>query len=99
MLRRYLAWRARASGLSRDAVAEQALEQRARIENRRQRLRLASPRQIVGVGAGVAGIAIAGLARVFHAEFERREPRLIADLIGDNLVAGNAGLDIDQSSS
>ena len=79
----------------RGAVAEQPLEQRARIENRRQRLRLAAPGQIVGVRAGVSGIAIAGLARVFEADFERREARLVADLVGDELVAGNAGLDVD----
>ena len=72
--------------VSADAVAEQALEQRARIEDRRQRLRLAAPRQIVGVRAGVAGIAIARLARVFQADFERREARLLADLVGDDLV-------------
>ena len=55
-----------------------------------------APGEIVGVGAGVTGIAIAGLARVFHAEFERREARLLADLIGDDLIERDAGLDIDQ---
>ena len=86
----------RALPASGGAVAEQPLKQRARIENRRQRLSLAPPRQVVGVGAGVAGIAIARLARVFHAEFERREARLAADVVGDDLIERNAGLDIDQ---
>ena len=96
MLRRYFDWRARSSGRHRLAGAEQAFEQRARIEDRRQRLRLAAPCQVVGVSAGVAGIAIARLARIFHAEFERREARLLADLVGDDLVEGDAVLDFDQ---
>ena len=73
-------------GSQRDAVAEQPLEQRARIENRRQRLRLAPPRQVVGVRARIARIAIARLPRVFQPEFERREARLSADLVRDDLV-------------
>ena len=96
MLRRYFAWRVALFRRHRLAGAEQPLEQRARIENRRQRLRFAAPRQIVGVGAGIAGIAIARLARVFHAQFERREARLLADLIGHDLIEGNAVLDLDQ---
>ena len=83
------------SGVRIDARAEQPLEEHARIEDRRQRLRLAPPRQVVGVGAGVAGVAIAGLARVVHAELERREARLVADLVGDDLIAGDARLDVD----
>ena len=79
------------------AVAEQPFEQRPRIENRRQRLRLAAPRQVVGVRAGVARIAIARLARIFQAEFERREARLPAHVVGHDLVERNAGLDIDQA--
>ncbi len=77
------------------AGAEQALEQHARIEHRRQRLRLAAPRQVVGVGAGIARVAVAGLARIVHAELERGEARLVADLVGDDLVAGDARLDVD----
>ena len=83
-------------GLSDSAVAEQPLEQGARIENRRQRLRLASPCEIVRVGAGIARIAVARLTRVFQAEFERRETRLLADLVRDDLIARDAGLDVDQ---
>src|SRR5438876_11574317 len=45
----------------RHAAAEQPLEKSARVENRRQRLGLAPPRQVIGVSAGVAGIAIARL--------------------------------------
>ncbi len=76
------------------AIAKEALKQRPRIENGRQRLGFALPRQVIGVGAGVAGIAVAGLPRVFHAHFERREPRLVGHVSGYNLVAGNAGPDI-----
>ena len=82
-------------GAEDHAGAEQPLEQHARIEDRRQRLGLAAPRQVVGVGAGVARIAVAGLPRVVHAELERGEARLVTDLVGDDLVAGDAGLDVD----
>src|SRR5262249_354467 len=57
------------------AVAEQTFEQRARVENRRKRLRLAAPREVVRVRAGITGIAIAALAGVFQTDFERRKPR------------------------
>ena len=77
MLRRNFAWRDLRFGAEGDAVAEEALEEGARIEDRRQRLGLAAPREVVGVGAGVAGIAIARLARVFEADLERREARLL----------------------
>ena len=79
-----------------DAVAEQPFEQRARIENRRQRLRLALPRQVVGVRAGVAGIAVARLARVLHADFERRETRRVGRSAWPTIWShGDAGLDVD----
>ena len=93
-LRRSTWRRARASGAELGAVAEQPLEQRARIEHRRQRLRLVPPRQIVGVGARIAGVAVAGLAGVLEPHFERREARLAADLIRHQLVARHAGPDV-----
>src|ERR1035441_8260225 len=52
------------------ARAEQPLKQRARVQSRRQGLRPAAPGEIVGVGAGIAGIAVTRLAGVIHAEFE-----------------------------
>ena len=76
------------------AVAEQPLEERTRIEDRRQRLRLAAPREVVRVRARVARIAVASLARVLQPDFERREPRLPADLIRDQLIAGDTCLDV-----
>src|SRR5205823_4827704 len=45
--------------------------------------------------ARVTRVAIARLTRIVHAELERREPRLRADLVRDDLVAGNARLDVD----
>ncbi len=57
-------------GSQRCSIAEQALEERARIEHWRQRLRLALPCQVVGVGAGVSRIAITGLTRVLDSDFE-----------------------------
>ncbi len=78
------------------AIPEETFEKHAGIQGRRQRLRFTAPREVICVGAGVAGIAIAGLARVVHAEFDGRKARLTADLVGDNLVERNAGLDVDQ---
>ena len=83
-------------GAQDHAGTEQALEQHARVEHRRQRLRLAAPRQVVGIGAGIARVAVAGLARVVHAELERGEAGFVTDLVGDDLVAGDAGLDVDR---
>src|ERR1019366_1067794 len=45
----------------------------------------------------VAGIAVARLTRVFQADFKRREARLPAHLPGDNLIHGNAGLDLHRA--
>ena len=76
--------------------AEQALKKGPGIENRGHRLGLAAPGEIVGVGAGVAGVAVTGLAGVFHAEFKRREAGLFADFVRDQLIEGNAGLNIHE---
>ena len=60
-------------------VAEQPLEHQPRIRLRRHRRRRAAPREAVGVGAGIAGVAVADGARVVAAELQRGEPRLRAD--------------------
>ncbi len=83
-------------GGENDSVAEEPLEQGARVENRRQRLCLTFPRKVVGVGAGVTRIAVAGLARVFHSQFEGWKPGLLSDLACHDLVERDAGLDVDQ---
>ena len=64
------------------AIAEQPFKQRARIENRRQRLRLAAPGKIIGVSAGIARITVARLPCVLEPDLEGREARLLADLVG-----------------
>ena len=84
-------------GTEDHAVAEQPFKQRSRIQNRRQRLGLAAPRQVVGVRAGIAGIAIARLARILQADFHRREARRPAHVVGHNLIHRYAGLDIHQA--
>ena len=76
------------------AVAEQALKEIARIESWRQGYGFAFPCQIVGIRAGVTGITIAGLTAVFHADLDRRKAHFRADLIGNNLVERDAGVDI-----
>src|SRR5439155_21450132 len=46
------------------------------------------------VGATVAGVAVAGEAGAIRAEFERRQPRLIANLCGSHLIARDTNLDV-----
>jgi hypothetical protein len=82
-------------GRQRQTIAEQPFEEGAGIKHRRQRLGLALPRQIVGISAGITRVAIAGLASIFHPQFERREARRLAHLVGHDLVERDAGLDID----
>ena len=79
-------------GRFHDVGAEEPLEQIARIGDRRQRLRLGLPRDVVGVGARVAVVAVAGLARFFEADFERGQLGLVADRVGGDLIGGDAEL-------
>ena len=77
-----------------DVGAEEALEQIARIGDRRQRLRFGFPRHVVGVGAGIAVIAIARLARFFETDFERGQRGQMAVGVGGDLVGGSGELEI-----
>ena len=51
------------------ARAEQPLEDRTGIRLGRHRLSFRAPREIKLIGAGVAGVAVAGIARAVGAEF------------------------------
>ena len=68
------------------AVAEEPLEDRARIVLNGQRRRLAAPGDGVGVGAAITAVAIAGELVRFDAEFERGELRMLAEFLRGYLV-------------
>jgi hypothetical protein len=78
--------------------AEQPFEQTTRIGNRRQRLRFGLPREVVGVGARVAAVAVARLARLFQPDLERGQPGLAANRLRRDLIGGNPELEIGAGS-
>ena len=76
------------------AVAEQPLEHRARLVLHRQRRRRVAPRQRVGVGAAVAGLARADQLVRVEAQLERRQLRVLAERLRGDLVHRHAGADV-----
>ena len=74
------------------AFTKQPLEGELRIVLGRERLVGRLPGEVVFVGAGVTRIALAGLAHHVAGQFQRGEARVVADLVGDHLVDGDAGL-------
>jgi hypothetical protein len=78
--------------ISRDA--EQLVEDQPRVANHRQRLARRAPADRIGVGAGVAVEAAAGLVDVLDAQLHRRNRGLVADLLGHDLVDRGAGVDV-----
>ena len=70
--------------------AEQALEHDPRMGLGRQRRRRRRPREVVLIDAGVAVVALADGREQVHREFERRQLRLLADLLRGDLVDGRA---------
>ena len=76
------------------AVAEQALEHRARIDFHGIRRGGSAPGNRIGVGATVAGVAAAGQARLFEADFERCQLRVLAEFLGGDLIRRNPGVDV-----
>ena len=83
-----------ADALARRAAAEQPFEHEPRIGFGRQGLVVRAPGEVVFVGAGVTRIAVPGLAHRVAGQFERREAREVPDLVGDDLVDGDAGADV-----
>src|SRR6185295_7399073 len=67
------------------AVAEQALEHRARVGFGRQWTARSAPRHR-HVGAGVAGVAVAGERLRLQPELERRQLRVLPELARGDLV-------------
>ena len=73
--------------LGRPTVAEEPFEDDPRVGLHRQRRRRRAPRQRIGVGAGVARIAVAHeLAHVVDGQLERPELRLASHLVRDDLI-------------
>ena len=68
------------------ALAEQPLEHDPRVGLARQRRRRRRPRQVVLVDAGVAVVALADERQQVHRQFERRQLRVLADLLGGDLI-------------
>ena len=64
------------------ARAEQPFKNLARIGFGRHRRGGRTPGKIVLVGAGITGIARAGVAAGVAGQFQRRKPRQMADLRG-----------------
>ena len=68
------------------ALAEQPLEDDPRMRLGRQRRRRRRPREVVLVDAGVAVVALADGLEQVHRQLERRQLRLLADLLRGDLI-------------
>ncbi len=68
------------------ALAEQPLEDDARMRLGRQRRRRRRPGEIVLIDAGVAVVALADRLEQVHRQLERRQLRLLADLLRGDLI-------------
>ncbi len=81
-------------GIGGFAIAEEALEDGARIDLHRIRRGGSAPGNGVGVGAAITGIAAAGEVGLFEADFERAELRALAEFLRGDLVGGDAGVNV-----
>ena len=68
------------------AFAEQALENNSRMRFRRQRRRRRRPREIILVNTGVAIVALADHLHQVHRELQRRQLRLLTDVLRGDLI-------------
>ncbi len=85
---------ARRPFLARTAGAEELIEGHARVADHRQRLGRRRPADHVGVDAGVAVGAAAGLVDVLDAQLHRRDRRVLPEALGVELIDRDAGADI-----
>src|ERR1051325_10119089 len=74
--------------------AEEAFEDELGIDFLGKRRGRGLPGDAGKIDARVAGIAVAGHAALFAADFKRRQACLIADAVGSDLVDGDAGTDV-----
>ena len=79
------------------AGAKHTFKEQAWIRLGRHRRRGGAPREIVLIRARVTGVAVARATIGVAGEFERRETREVADLIGDRLVDRNASTNIGRA--
>ena len=79
---------------ARCAAAEEALEEETRVRLRCDGGIRRTPGEIILVGAGVTGVAVAGFAHGITGQLQRRKARQVADLVRDDLIDGDAGLDV-----
>ena len=76
------------------AIAEQALEDDARVGLHRIRIGRGAPRDAVGVDAAVAVVAIADEIRLLHRHLERSQRRVLAEHLRRQLVGGRPVADV-----
>ncbi len=81
-------------GVALVRAAEEALEDQPWVDLLGHRRRFGAPRQVVGIGAAVAGVARAGAPDLFATDLQRREARGLADLGGGDLIDRDADLDV-----
>ncbi len=75
-------------------VAEEAVENEAGVDFLGEGSGFGAPGNVGGIGAAIAGVAVAGLGGGVAAEFERGEAGEVADFPGGDLVDGDASLDV-----
>ena len=68
------------------ALAEQPLEDDARVRLGRKRRRRRRPREVVLIDARVAVVALTDRLEQIHRQLQRRQQRLLADLLRGNLI-------------
>ena len=76
------------------AAGEQPVEGQLGIDLRRHGRRCRPPGNVEGVGAAVAGIALAGELAAIGAQLQAREARVVAHLLGGPLVDRDAHPDV-----
>ena len=81
-------------GFAGRSAGKQAIEDDARVDFLGRGRRWRAPGDIGLIDAAIAGVAEAVLLAEIAAEFQRGKPRRVADLLGDDLIAGDGGADV-----